>query len=216
MKSRFTLPLLVTTFFTLGMSSWGQTTSSPSGSWLLRVRSLQVESAVRSDSFTNNNLVFAKDAVRLSSKSALEVALSRSLGGNLSLEVGQTTSQKRQVFAVGTGSLGTADQAVTTAILQYHAKTTTTGLKGYVGVGIGSSRFTNSKLALFNSPVTFADSTGLVLQVGVDYKLSNSLYLNLDFKRLSSSSDLKSNTGAKLTTVSTDPNLFGGGIAYRF
>jgi len=216
MKSRLTLPLLVTTFFTLGMSSWGQTTSAPSGSWLLRVRSVQVESANRSDVFTVNKLTFAKDAVRLGSKSAGEVALSRSLGGSLSIEVGQTSTVKRQVFAVGTGSLGTVEQAVTTAVLQYHAKTSTKGLQGYAGVGVGSTRFTKGQLSLFTSPVTLSNATGIVLQVGVDYKLTSSLYLNLDYKRVSASSDLKSNTGAKLTTASTDPNIFGGGIAYRF
>lgn len=217
MKSRFTLPLLVTALTLLGTSSWGQTTSQPSGSWLLRVRGIQAESANRSDAFTYQKFNFAADAVRTGTKSGTEVALAHSLGNSLSLEVGQTSALKRTLYAVGSGPLGTAEQTVTTAILQYHTKTTTKGIQAYAGVGVGSTRYTKSTLSLFNNGLAISNGSGLALQIGVDYKLSGSLYLNLDYKNIAASSDLTfKSSGAKLTTAKTDPNIYGGGIAYRF
>ncbi|PIV73124.1 MAG: hypothetical protein COW56_07270, partial [Rhodocyclales bacterium CG17_big_fil_post_rev_8_21_14_2_50_68_7] len=104
-----------------------------------------------------------------------------------------------------------------TLTLQWHFNPEGT-FRPYVGAGINYTLLSNDNLSV--PTVTGLhlenDSFGAAVQAGIDYKLSKSLYLNFDVKKVYIRSDVTDDTGAKLSRVEVDPVLVGIGIGYRF
>ena len=198
-------------------SAWSQTTPTKTDHWEVGIRSLQTDFSNRSDGFSTSNFNFSKNAIGLSRKSAGEVDLTHFLGGGLAVEVGYALPTKRNVNAIGGGS-GSVETTQLTAMLQYHRKSFVTGLSAYVGAGFGSITTSKQSFTLLNAtPVKITSSTGAAVQVGLDYKLSESVVLNLDYKYLYATSDLAlSSNGNKLTSLKLDPATIGFGIGVRF
>ena len=59
------------------------------------------------------------------------------------------------------------------------------------------------------------DSWGLALQAGFDYRLSKSLYVNFDAKKVQIDSNLYAG-GNKVSKLELDPWLVGVGLGWRF
>ena len=66
--------------------------------------------------------------------------------------------------------------------------------------------------------VKYDNSFGYALQVGLDYKITEKVYLNLDIKKLYLSTEARVNAGGTKVKadVDIDPLLVGVGIGYRF
>lgn len=87
----------------------------------------------------------------------------------------------------------------------------------YAGAGINVTFPFNSKLnsALNPSHDFSVDNTvGYVLQAGLDIKIKDNVYLNVDYKYLNVDTKIKIE-GVKYK-MDLNPNLFGIGIGYRF
>lgn len=219
MKSWFTLPVLMTAISVLSTSAWGQTTSKDA-EWQFRVRAVQSDFSNKSNPFNLaavNNFAFGRDAIGIKNKSAAAIDVTRFLGGGLAFELGYSLPTKRSYTAVGGGS-GTVEMSQTTAMLQYHFKSFKSGLSSYVGAGYGSINSTSQNFRLLNTTRTNVGSAnGLALQLGLDYKLSESVYLNLDYKYLQAKANLsQASNGTPLTSLKLDPSVYGIGIGFRF
>lgn len=217
MKPWIALPIFLCGATALAPAAWSQTNTSDSAAWLVRLRSVETNFGRGSNAFTTNNFSFGRSAIHLSRNSATEIDVTHFIGGGLAVEVGYALPTKRNVTAVGGGS-GSVETAQTTAMLQYHRKSFLTGLSTYVGAGFGSITTSKQNFALLNSnPVTLGSGSGVAFQLGLDYKLSETVVLNIDYKYLTANSDVKlSSNGNQLTSIKLDPSVFGIGIGVRF
>jgi outer membrane protein len=92
----------------------------------------------------------------------------------------------------------------------------------YVGLGVNFTLIYGADLnvpaAGENPPIKLtlnSTSVGIAGQAGFDYKVADHVYLNADIKYASLGSNVYTG-GAKVTSVTINPFLFGAGIGYRF
>jgi outer membrane protein len=131
---------------------------------------------------------------------------------NIAVELVLTYPQKHDVSLAGQG-IGSVKQLPPTLMLQYHFLPKQT-FQPYVGIGLNYTRF--SSVNLLNGAVTMdKDSTGVAFQGGFDYRVSKSMYLNVDAKYVNIESDLFLG-GSRVSTLKLDPWLVGVGIGWRF
>jgi len=103
-----------------------------------------------------------------------------------------------------------------TLTVKYHPLAGGT-ISPYVGVGVNYMIPFNSHLS--GHPEFKIDSSvGWAAQAGVDVKIKDNLYFNLDYKYLNADTKATINLGGGNTKYKLDlnPNLFGIGVGYRF
>ncbi|MFZ2587203.1 MAG: OmpW family outer membrane protein [Alphaproteobacteria bacterium] len=105
-----------------------------------------------------------------------------------------------------------------TLTAQYHVTEACLGnFKPYVGAGVTYAHFYNAEHR--NAPginsVKYDDAFGPALQAGVDYKISDNMYLNADVKKLYISTDVKVNDTIT-AKANLQPWVMGVGVGYRF
>jgi len=157
------------------------------------------------------------DAIEVSDKTIPEVDITYFFTKNLAAELILTVPQKHDVTLSG-AKVGTFKHLPPTLTAQYHFLPDG-AIRPYLGAGINYTRISSvaltvpgvGDLSLENS------SFGAALQAGVDFKLAENLFLNIDIKKIWIASDvmLKA-TGAKVSSVTLDPIVIGVGIGYRF
>jgi len=173
------------------------------GEFGVRVRALYM--SVDSDTSPNLN-------VDVEDRWIPEVDFSYWMTDNLALELVLTYPQKHDVDQNGR-KIGSVKHLPPTLMLQYHFMPKQT-FQPYVGIGVNYTKFSDVKLA--GGAVDMDnDSTGLALQVGFDYRLSKTMYLNVDAKKIDIDSDLYVG-GAKVSNLKIDPWLVGVGLGWRF
>jgi len=88
-------------------------------------------------------------------------------------------------------------------------------IQPYVGAGVNYTIFYGEdEPAGIN--MSYDDSFGLALQVGVDYMLDEHWLINVDVKKIWLSTDINMNAGTVTGEVDIDPWVIGVGIGYRF
>jgi outer membrane protein len=103
-----------------------------------------------------------------------------------------------------------------TLLLNYHFFAPTETLRPYVGAGINYTRFTSIRSSLA-SDVKMGDSTGLVLQAGLDYALTRNVGLFASVAKLDVKSKVVASGSTVLTTtVDFRPIVYSAGVSYRF
>jgi len=192
---------------------------SAEGNWMVRLRALYIDPANNSDAIPT--LAVPSDAIEVSDKWIPDVNISYFFTRNLAAELVLTYPQRHTVkvtsSALGAFDAGSFKHLPPTLTLQWHFNPEGT-FRPYVGAGINYTLLSNDNLSV--PTVTGLhlenDSFGAAVQAGIDYKLSKSLYLNFDVKKVYIRSDVTDDTGAKLSRVEVDPVLVGIGIGYRF
>jgi outer membrane protein len=123
----------------------------------------------------------------------------------------------------GVGDLATTWVLPPTLTLQYHfvpeAK-----VRPYVGAGINWSIFYSDnasdqlEAAVGPTNVTLSNSVGWALQAGVDFDISEKVFLNVDVKYIDMSTTATLTSGALVNRVDVDinPLVFGVGLGMRF
>ena len=192
---------------------------SAEGNWMVRLRALYIDPANNSDAIPT--LAVPSDAIEVSDKWIPDVNISYFFTRNLAAELVLTYPQRHTVkvtsSVLGAFDAGSFKHLPPTLTLQWHFNPEGT-FRPYVGAGINYTLLSNDNLSV--PTVTGLhlenDSFGAAVQAGIDYKLSKSLYLNFDVKKVYIRSDVTDDTGAKLSRVEVDPVLVGIGIGYRF
>ncbi len=99
-----------------------------------------------------------------------------------------------------------------TLTVKYHPLAGDT-ISPYVGVGVNYTMPFNSDLA--GTPdFNIDNSVGWAAQAGVDVKIKDNIYFNLDYKYVNADTKITV-TGTKYK-LDLNPNLFGIGVGYRF
>lgn len=82
----------------------------------------------------------------------------------------------------------------------------------YLGVGMNGTMPFDTHLD--GTHTTIHNSIGWAAQAGLDYKVTESVFLNLDYKFFSADTKIVINGTAMKLDI--NPNLFGFGVGYRF
>lgn len=196
-------------------ASAGAFAQQKEGPWMVRVRAVHL-GMDNSSSAGVGALTGALPAntITASDKTIPEVDISYFFTKNIAAELILTYPQKHNVHvnALGLGSVGSFKHLPPTLTLQYHFNPEGT-VRPYIGAGINYTKISSVKLS--NGLGLENDSTGGALQAGLDYKLSNNLFLNLDIKKIYIQSDVFLN-GGKVSTLKLDPLAVGVGLGWKF
>lgn len=194
------------------------------GDWLLRGRAILV--APTEDS-SGIEPAFPNDEVSVSNSFAPEVDVSYFLTDNLALELIAATTKHDVSGKTGipdaVGELADTWVLPPTLTLQYHFAPSAK-VRPYVGAGINYTLFYNEDAsdgledALGATKVELDDSFGFALQAGVDFDISQKVFLNLDVKYVDMDTEAKLTTGDLVNRVKVDinPIVVGVGAGMRF
>ena len=123
----------------------------------------------------------------------------------------------------GLGEIADAMVLPPTLLLQYHFPTAGR-VRPYVGAGINWTIFysEDASSSLVNAvgptAVSLDDSVGWAVQAGVDFDLTDRVFLNVDVKYIDIDTTATLNSGGLINTVdvSIDPIVAGVGVGMRF
>ena len=188
------------------------------GPWMVRVRAVHLGMDTSNTAGQVPLAALPSDSIGVNDKTIPEIDISYFFTPNIAAELILTVPQKHKVAinALGIGPVGTFKHLPPTLTLQYHFAPTAT-LRPYVGAGINYTKISGVSLSA-GPGLTLGlenDSTGLALQAGFDYKISEKMFLNFDVKKIYIQSDVTLN-GAKIGTLKLDPLAIGVGVGWKF
>ena len=178
--------------------------------WLVRLRVIDV--APHESSTTSIG-----GAASVDSSIVPELDISYFWTDNWATELILATS-KHNVSAIGT-ALGDVDLGHTwalppTLLLQYHFNPEGS-VKPYLGAGINYTFFYSADPGALAS-IDYQNGFGFATQAGIDFKIKDNWYFNVDAKKLWLNTDVAINGGAVTADVNLDPWVLGVGFGYRF
>lgn len=192
------------------------------GNWMVRVRAVNLDMTNKSDAGSGalTPALLPADAVKVNDKVIPEVDISYFFTKNIAAELILTIPQK-QTVAITQGPLsepvGSFKHLPPTLTLQYHFMPDAQ-FRPYVGVGLNYTRISGvslrSNIAGANLGLE-SSSFGPAVQAGLDIKVGNNMFVNIDLKKIWIDSDITVN-GTKSSHVKLDPLAFGVGIGWRF
>lgn len=192
------------------------------GDVLLRARGILVAPTEESGGIEPT---FPGEEVSVSNSFAPELDVSYFLTDNLALELIAATT-KHDVNGKGAlepiGELADTWVLPPTLTLQYHFAPKSK-IRPYVGAGLNYTLFYSEDAsgdledAIGETDVNLEDSFGFALQAGVDFDLSDKIFLNLDVKYIDIDTKAKLATGQleNRVKVSLDPIVFGVGLGIK-
>lgn len=185
--------------------------------WMVRVRAVHMDMANKSDPIPALG-VTDPNTVNVSNKTIPEVDISYFFTPNWAAELVLTYPQQHDVTLVTGGtstSLGNFKHLPPTLSLQYHFRPGET-FQPYAGLGVNYTHISGVRLAAGAQPLELENhSLGLAMGVGADYRLTDTMYLNVDVKKIQIRSDILAN-GTAVSKAKLDPLLIGVGLGWRF
>lgn len=174
------------------------------GDWLVRGRLIQIAPDVSTSGALRGLDVDVDDQV------VPELDFTYMVTERLGVELILGTA--RHKVKAGSTALGKVSHLPPTLTLQYHFAPNAT-FRPYVGVGVNYTRFYDEDM-----PGLKVDrsSVGGSLQIGADYAINDRWFVNVDLKKLYIETDVSTDAGADLGTLSIDPLVFGVGFGTRF
>lgn len=170
------------------------------GDWLGRARVININPDASSSAL---NL----DA---STETTLELDFTYFVTRNLGLELILAT-KKHNITSNGS-PIGSVALLPPTLTLQYHFDPDSNAFRPYVGAGINYTRFYD--ISLLNGTATVdRNSWGGALQVGADFPINKTFFLNVDLKKLWIDTNVK---GAASANFKINPVILGVGVGMKF
>lgn len=176
---------------------------------MVRLRTVYISPANQSDA--NAAAGLKKDAISVSSKVIPEVDFTYLINDYFSAELILSYPQEHNVKLDG-NKIGTFSHLPPVLTLQ--AGYPYMMFRPYVGAGLNFTWITAQKLD--GGAKIDETSLGLAAQAGLDVQVWKNVSLNADVKYFTLGLDVKSAAGNKVTSLTVNPWLFGGGIAYKF
>ena len=136
---------------------------------------------------------------------------------NVGLEVLASLPFSHDVKLAADGTkVGETKHLPPTVSLQYYFRSDS-ALTPYVGAGVNYTLFFDEKTSgpLAGADLELDPSFGFAAQAGIDYDISESMFLNLDLRWIDISTDAKLD-GAPLDTVEIDPLVYSLTVGWRF
>jgi outer membrane protein len=170
------------------------------GDWLARARVININPDASSSAL---NL----DA---STETTLELDFTYFVTRNLGLELILAT-KKHGITAAG-ANIGSVALLPPTLTLQYHFAPDSPSFRPYVGAGINYTRFYDINL-LGGTATVDRNSWGGALQVGADFPINKTFFLNVDLKKIWIDTDV---SGAAAANFKINPVVLGLGVGMKF
>jgi outer membrane protein len=179
------------------------------GDILARLRVISVSPQVSTDGMLSTLHTSVKSDV------VPELDFTYMITNNIGAELILGTS-RHEVKTDATGSLGKVSVLPPTVTLQYHF-TPQSDFRPYVGVGVNYTNFYSNDLHLPSGGKVDVESSsfGPALQIGADYAINKTWFVNVDVKKLYISTKV-STGGTDLGTLHIDPWVYGIGIGTKF
>lgn len=192
------------------------------GPLMVRVRALSMKVDNHNSS---TDVVPALGMLEAEDKVFPEIDFTYFITKNLAAELILTYPQRHDLKFAGTG-IGSIKHLPPTLTLQYHFIPEGT-VRPYVGAGINYTRFMSVRINAqpavgVDAPIDVdRNSFGLAGQIGVDFKVADNWFINLDAKYVRIKADNVHITsgvlaGTKVTDLGINPWLFSAGVGYRF
>ena len=176
------------------------------GDWLVRVGVGNV------DPKSSNGLVASVD-----SGTALVFNGTYFFTPNLGFEILAATPFSHDIKLASDGTkVGETKHLPPTFSLQYHF-VPDGGFRPYVGAGLNYTLFFDEETTgpLSGSSLSLDDSVGLAAQLGADFDITDSMYLNFDVRWIDINTDAELD-GAALEEVEIDPLVYSLTLGWRF
>jgi outer membrane protein len=193
---------------TAALAGWGATAQAAQGDILVRARAL----AVIPQSSAHDNIL---STLNVGAKQSVipELDFTYMFTDHIGAELILGTT--RNNISSSLGNLGKVSLLPPTITLQYHFNDEGT-FRPYVGAGLNYTRFYNNSLSAGGTPISLKqNSFGPALQIGMDIKVSENWFLNVDVKKLWVRTNATM-AGTNLGALHIDPWLVGVGVGYRF
>jgi outer membrane protein len=138
------------------------------------------------------------------------------LGLEFVLGVPPTIKAKATGSVAFLGEVLSAKNVAPTVLLNWHFFDPGATWRPYVGAGINYTRFTSVK-SILASDVKMGDSTGVAVQVGVNYAITKDIGAFASVAKLNVKSKVVA-SGASVITTTVDfrPLVYSAGVAYQF
>ena len=118
--------------------------------------------------------------------------------------------------ALGNVDVGTVKKLPTTVTLKYHFNQISEIIP-YIGIGASYTVFFDEDVGRGINNIDYSNEFGFVMQIGLDYKIAENTYLNVDVKKFIIDADMRMNNGAiNANSVDINPLMIGIGAGYRF
>lgn len=198
--------------------------------FVVRLRALHIAPANKSDAINVPSLaagapalVLPADSIEVSSKWIPDLDLEYFFSKNWSAELVLTVPQKHDVSVKGVATIGSFKHLPPTLTAKYNFNPEGT-FRPYIGAGINLTLIMNVDITVpaalsptgSDLPLSLDNhSVGAAAQAGMDIKLGDHWFANVDAKYVQLRTDVKAGS-LKVTTVKVDPVLLGVGVAYRF
>lgn len=147
-----------------------------------------------------------------------EVDFSYFITDHIAVELIAATSKhtlKAKGTALGDVKVGSTWVLPPTLTVQYHFMPKEK-FSPYLGAGLNYTMFYGSKPAAGMGNLKLSNNVGYALQAGVDYALTDKVYLNVDVKQIFLSTDAKVLGGAVRAKTNLNPLVVGVGVGYKF
>lgn len=203
---------------TLASPAWAE-----KGDVLIRLRAITVQPQEKVGPVLPT---FPTSAGRITNAYAPEIDFTYMLTGNIGVELIAATTRH---CIDGGGSLAAVGRLACTWVLpptltlQYHFAPEGK-IHPYVGAGVNWTMFYNEKpssqlnAAIGATDVDLTNSWGFALQAGIDFDISEKMFINLDVKYVDMDTTARLATGALRNSLRADinPLIVGVGVGWRF
>lgn len=188
----------------LAFAVTGGVAQAAQGDWLARARVINISPDASSSAL---NL----DA---SNETTLELDFTYFVTRNIGLELILAT-KKHTITSNGAG-IGDVSLLPPTLTVQYHFAPDSPSFRPYVGAGVNYTRFYD--ISLLNGAATVDKSSwGGAIQLGADFPINKTFFINVDVKKIWIDTDVKLiATGATAANFKINPVIFGLGVGMKF
>lgn len=122
----------------------------------------------------------------------------------------------RHRFSLGGATLGRASMAPLNLVAQWHFLPEGR-FRPYVGVGVHHTLFFDQEGPVFDQLARFKSDTGLVLQAGASWSLSDRYFINVNYKKFYLETDVRfSGAPTRVERIGLDPDVFSLAFGMRF
>lgn len=189
---------------TLAIAMASSMASAAQGDWLGRVRVININPDASSSALS----------LDASTETTLELDFTYFVTSNLGLELILAT-KKHSITSAG-APIGDVSLLPPTLTLQYHFAPDSPSFRPYVGAGINYTHFYD--INLLNGAATVDNSSwGGALQIGADFPINKTFFLNVDLKKIWIDTDVKlTATGATAANFKINPLILGLGVGMKF
>lgn len=136
---------------------------------------------------------------------------------NVGFELLAATPFTHDVTLDGAGKIGEVSHLPPSLMAQYYFGTSESAVRPYVGAGLNYTVFFDEETegAIEGTDLELDDSFGLAVQAGVDYNISENLFVNASLWYMDINTDVKLD-GVKSAELDVDPVGFMASVGYTF